>query len=398
MISFDKPSNALLSLKSETTFIRKLGLSLLLVFSVLFSFAWPIWQSLQWFIQAGLLWLLVISILSKQLDLNRPSQQQAIYQDLGWANRLTIFRGFLIAFTGGFIFQIDISGKVLLIPALSYLIAAIIDRIDGYIARITRHESLLGIQLDTEFDALGLLVAPLLAVWIGQIHWSFLSVSVAYYLFQSGIDWRYRQQKPVYQLPLNMSRRAIAGFQMGFLAVVLWPILAPPATTVAGFAFMLPLLGGFVIDWLIVSGRINMEKPAISNYFNLSDKLSHQLLLPIFRVFIFVLLSFLLIKTNLLFSLTSPSSVSPINDEITLSSAILLMSLLLSALMILLGILGRFFAIILSCLLCWFFLSYEMNSLDVILLILVIWVMQFGTGKFSLWLWDDIWVHRYDGG
>ena len=177
-------------------------------------------------------------------------------------------------------------------------------------------------------------------------------------------------------------------FRWVFLAVVLWPILAPPATTIAGFAFMLPLLGGFVIDWLIVSGRINLEKPAISNFFKLADKVTLQILLPIFRVIILCLVCLLIIKTNPLGS---------VFNDITFSKAILLLSLLLSSLMILLGVLGRFFAIILSCLLCWFFLSYEMHYLEIILLVLVIWVMQFGTGKFSLWLWDDRWVHRYDG-
>jgi len=143
-----------------------------------------------------------------------------------------------------------------------------------------------------------------------------------------------------------------------------------------------------VIDWLIVSGRINMGKTAINNFFKLTENITHKFLLPTFRVFIFFLLCLALQKSN---------SFSLLINEITLSKAILIISLLLSALMILLGILGRFFAIILSCLLCWFFLSYEMQIFDAILLILVIYVMQFGTGKFSLWLWDDLWVHRYDG-
>ena len=393
MLNSENTSKTNLSLKSEANFIHFLGLSLLIVFTVVFCLIWPFWQALQWFMQAVILWLLATNIiLNKHLDLNRASQQKAIYPDLGWANRLTLFRGFLIAFTGGFVFLLDRSEKILLIPALSYLIAAIIDRIDGYIARITKHESLLGIKLDIEFDALGLLIAPLLAVWTGQIHWSYLSVSVAYYLFQGGLYWRKKQQKPVYQLPLNMSRRAVAGFQMGFLAVVLWPILAPPATTVAGFAFMLPLLGGFLIDWFIVSGRINLNKPLVSSIFTLTEKATQQFILPIFRVCIFCFLCLLLIKTH------AHSSLSSLINEDSLPGAILLISLLFSALMILLGIIGRFFAIILSCLLCWLYLSYEMQGIDAILLTLVIWVMQFGTGKFSVWLWDDLWVHRYDGG
>jgi CDP-diacylglycerol--glycerol-3-phosphate 3-phosphatidyltransferase len=66
--------------------------------------------------------------------------------------------------------------------------------------------------------------------------------------------------------------------------------------------------------------------------------------------------------------------------------------------MILLGINGRFFAVILSCLLAWRFISFEMQLSDAVMLVFVIWVMQLGTGKYSLWLWDDNWVNRYDGG
>ena len=372
----------------ETKYSQYSGFLLLIVFTVLLSLIWPLEASFQWLVQAGLLWGLAIYRTFKLLILNRSSMQLDIYPNLGWANRLTLFRGFLIAITGGFIFQDNLSEKVLLIPALSYLIAAIIDRVDGYIARRAQHESLLGTKLDTEFDALGLIIAPMLAVWIGQIHWSYLAVSLAYYLFQWGLHWRSNKNKPVYPLPTNMSRRAVAGFQMGFLAVVLWPILAPPATMVAGGAFMLPLLGGFLIDWLIVSGRLKLDLPEVKNFFKLFDRLLQNFLLPALRVLIVYLLILCLLRTNSFFI--------P-NNELTLSSTFLVLSLLLSSAMILLGVNGRLFAIILSCLLCWFYLSHNMLKLDVILLCLVIWVMQFGTGKYSLWLWDDHWVNRYDG-
>ncbi|MBN4075809.1 CDP-alcohol phosphatidyltransferase family protein [Gammaproteobacteria bacterium AH-315-E17] len=332
--------------------------------------------------------MLAIHRAVKLLNLNRSSMQLALYPNLGGANRLTLLRGFLIALTGGFIFHANLSEKIILIPALSYFFAAIIDRVDGYIARLTKHESLLGTKLDIEFDALGLLIAPLLAVWIGQIHWSYLSVSLAYYLFQWGLYWRSKQNKPIYQLPTNMSRRAIAGFQMGFLAVVLWPILSPPATMVAGIAFMLPLLAGFIMDWLTVSGRIKLNGSKSLNFSQTLNNATQIVLLPSLRVLIVLLLCLSLIKTNTFPLLgEGPSPINPI----------FLISLVFSTLMILLGINGRFFAVILSCLLCWFFISHEMQFLDGILLATVIWVMQFGTGKYSLWIWDDKWVNRYDG-
>lgn len=376
------------SLIQETKIISHLGFSLLIVFTGFLSITWPLHEALFWLLQAGPIWLLAAYRTKKLLDLNRPTEHHNIYPNLGWANRLTLSRGFLIAITGGFIFRNDLSDKILLIPALSYFFAAIIDRIDGYIARLSKHESLLGTALDIESDALGLLIAPLLAVWIGQIHWSYLSVSLAYYLFQLGLYWRTKTNKPVYQLASKMSRRAIAGFQMGFLAVVLWPILAPPATIVAGIAFMLPLLIGFILDWLTVSGRIKLDDPLSLSFLNKFEQAMQAVFLPSFRALIAILLCLSLIKIN---------SFPLLSNDLTLISPSLLMGLLLSGTMIFLGISGRFFAIILSCLLCWHFKIHEMETLDAVLLVSVIWIMQFGTGKYSLWIWDERWVNRYDG-
>src|SRR5690606_21176327 len=114
----------------------------------------------------------------------------------------------------------------------------------------------LGTELDTAYDALGLLIAPLLAVSYGKIHWSFLLVSAAYYIFQWGLYWRRTHNLPVYELLPSMLRRTLAGFQMGFVAVILLPCFQAPATHWIGVAFMIPMLLGFMVDWLVVSGRI----------------------------------------------------------------------------------------------------------------------------------------------
>lgn len=378
------------TLTTEWKRICAFGFSLLIVFNIFFTFLWPLDRPLQWLLQAGLIWLWVSSRVYRYLELNRSSSQRpksAVFDQLGWANRLTILRGFLIAVTGGFIFQRNLDNFILIIPALSYFIAAIIDRIDGYVARKSGQESLLGSKLDVENDALGLLIAPLLAVWIGQIHWSYLSVSLAYYFFQYGLFWRKQRNLPVFELPLNMSRRAIAGFQMGFLAVVLWPILAPPASTIAGIAFMIPLLGGFYIDWLTVSGRLNPEDSRVKLIFLHIDNFFRNIFIPLLRIFII---------SMVYFSLQSNGAFT-FGAEAESGTVILAVTILFAAIMITLGVNGRFFAVILSCLLAWFFLSHPMNFLDALMLVSVIWVMQLGTGGFSLYRWDDKWVNRYDG-
>lgn len=49
---------------------------------------------------------------------------------------------------------------------------------------------------------------------------------------------------------------------MGFLTVMLFPVLGPPGTTVGAGLFMAPFLGGFLYDWLTVSGVVRGRSTA----------------------------------------------------------------------------------------------------------------------------------------
>jgi CDP-diacylglycerol--glycerol-3-phosphate 3-phosphatidyltransferase len=62
-------------------------------------------------------------------------------------------------------------------------------------------------------------------------------------------------KKPLRELDLQPSRRSLAGFQMGFLAVALWPAVPAPVTLVASYLFGCASLAMFVRDWLYVSCR-----------------------------------------------------------------------------------------------------------------------------------------------
>jgi CDP-diacylglycerol--glycerol-3-phosphate 3-phosphatidyltransferase len=48
---------------------------------------------------------------------------------------------------------------------------------------------------------------------------------------------------------------------MGILAVFLWPIARPPGTVLAELIIGVPLLIGFIRDWLLVSGTLDHEDP-----------------------------------------------------------------------------------------------------------------------------------------
>ncbi len=359
----------------ELHLIKSTGwISILLVFTAL-GLSWNWGPALQWLAQSGLLWWFVIYATSSRINLNRANAGVVPYHNLGWANRLTIVRGLLIAMTGGFLFQNWPPGAQMWLPGILYTMAAVIDRLDGFVARKSGQTSLLGIELDTVFDALGLVIAPLLAVWYGQIHWSYLLFSSAYYLFQFGIYRRRRLGLPVYTMPPNIVRRAWAGFQMGFIAVVLWPVFKPPATIVAGIAFMLPVLVGFTIDWLIVSGMIDRQRPDTAMIFSRVEYFSQTVFQPALRVVLFI---------TIVLTVQQPGSLFEYG-------------LLFSAGLILAGMAGRIAALALIGLLGLYYLTHTFDLAAYVLFFSTVWIMLLGTGSYSLWRRDEDWVNRYDG-
>jgi CDP-diacylglycerol--glycerol-3-phosphate 3-phosphatidyltransferase len=205
-------------------------------------------------------WLaLSVPVLAYQLVLlwrflprNRDGDQ--LLSSFGVGTLLTLARGVLIAFLAGFLLLPQPTHSLVWLPAILYGLAVLADYLDGILARLTDHATVLGARLDTEFDALGILIAPLLAVAYGQLPLWYLLVSAARYLFVFGRWTRRRRGLPVFDLPPRKSRRLLAGVQMAFLAVVLSPVVAPPLTTVAAVFVAVPFVAGFVRDWLYVSG------------------------------------------------------------------------------------------------------------------------------------------------
>jgi len=359
----------------ELKLIAISGWIILIIFYLYLELHWNKSSSALWLLQSGLLWIFAVHSTSKRTGLNRAEINAHMYSDLGWANRLTILRGLFIAMTGGFLFQPWPAHILMWMPGILYTLAAILDRLDGYVARKSKRTSLMGVELDTVFDALGLAVAPLLAVGYGQVHWSYLLFSSAYYLFQWGMYRRRQSGLPVYSLSPNILRRAWAGFQMGFIAVVLLPVFRPPVTTIAGFAFMIPVLTGFMIDWLTVSGRIDHKKLAIRNSFKVLETVSNNLLLPLLRI---------IIVSSLVYLVQLP--------ETSLETAMLLFAGLLLA-----GILARVSALVLIVLSGFYFMRHSMDFTGVCLMVSTIWMLLLGSGRYSLWKWDEDWVNRYDG-
>ena len=206
-------------------------------------------------------WFYVLTNCHRKLHLNYDPKSKRYFQKLGIGNRLTLARGLLIGATAGYIGTdpSTLSEFSIFLPAIFYTVAAIGDALDGYIARVTMQTTRLGSELDNELDAFGLLIAPVLAVLWDKLHFTYLFVSAAFYIFRLGIYHRKHQGKPVYELIPNRFRRRLAGYQMGLVATSLWVPIPAELTKPVGVLLMIPLLTRFLLDWLQISGRITRK-------------------------------------------------------------------------------------------------------------------------------------------
>jgi len=213
----------------------------------------------QWILQSTLIMVYVLALLRYGLNWNYHPAQKVLRATLGYGTWLTIIRGALIAVLAGYLFQPwpasgFLPGRLSWAPGLLYITASILDYFDGRIARACRHETRLGAFLDINLDALGLLIAPLAAVWYGQLPIAYLSVGLAYYVFKAAVRLRNKFSKTVIEPAPWPGARVIAGFQMGLVGIALLPVVKPPVTTLSAYVLMVPLLAGFVRDWMVVCG------------------------------------------------------------------------------------------------------------------------------------------------
>ncbi len=223
--------------------------------------AWTPEHALRWLILAAVVLIYQAIVLGHNLTRNHRPAETELLPGLGIGNHMTLLRGMLVAGLVGFLFSPRPPGWLIWVPGVLYTLADIADFLDGYLARVNNHATRLGEILDMSFDGLGVLAAALLAVQYGQVPIWYLSVALARYLFLAGLWLRRLTGRTNYELPPSISRRLFAGLQMGFIGVVLWPVLSPPGTTFAAGLFAAPFLIGFGRDWLFVSGVLKPAGP-----------------------------------------------------------------------------------------------------------------------------------------
>lgn len=216
----------------------------------------------RWLAVAGFVLGAELFLLRRHLDTNRRHDADRLLPTLGAGNLVTLTRGVLLAWVAGFLAVSWLGSELAWLPALGYGLSALLDALDGAVARARDRVTVLGETLDVEFDALGLLVAPLVGVVGGQLPAWYLAVGLARYLFVGGSRLRERRGVAVHGLPPRASRRVLAGAQMFFVAVALSPVVSPAVAELGALLVGVPLLVGFVRDWLYVSGRLSAGESA----------------------------------------------------------------------------------------------------------------------------------------
>lgn len=183
------------------------------------------------------------------------------------ATAVTGIRGLLVATLAGWAIAPPTSGPSRWIPGLTYLVAALLDRVDGWLARTRQTETGFGAWFDTQVDALGLLLAPLCGVAMGRLPPWYLAVGAAYFVYRAALWARRRQHQPIGVAPSLAEIRIFAGLNMGFVAVALFPMVPQPPIDIASGIFMAALLGGFVRQWMFDSLKLRGPQPQLYHVF-----------------------------------------------------------------------------------------------------------------------------------
>jgi CDP-diacylglycerol---glycerol-3-phosphate 3-phosphatidyltransferase len=347
---------------------------------------WQAGRPGQWLVLATITMIIQMAILWWALDQNRLAPDAILLPWLGYANGMTLARGLLTCLLAGFLFAPRPMDGLAWAPALFYTLERLLDYFDGYVARITGHETKLGVILDMEYDSVGFLLAVILAIQYGQLPVWYLVLGLARQLFLLGLWLRGRWGLPLHDYPASEQARLTAGLQTGFLTFVLWPILSPQITVTAAYLFAIPLLYSFGRDWLVVSGVLDPASHSYQSGRRTIKRIFEQWLPLGARLLGGWLALIILWQAAPAFSAWSRYVTSA--ETNFLSPLLMVLAILWSivALLLLAGVAGRGAALLLV----------GLASLDImaagwhwpqngLLLICLLIVVHLGSGRFALW-------------
>lgn len=172
------------------------------------------------------------------------------------ATGVTLVRGLLVAVFAGLLAAVGLpdGGPVAWVPGLVFGLAAALDRVDGWLARRRDAETRLGARLDTETDAMLVLVGAVTVVSGGLAPAAFLAVGAARYLFLAGHTIRRSRGWSVRDEQHRWLNRTV----YAAVTVTIWGALLPatdasvtrPLLAVVAVPFLL----NFIRSWLATRG------------------------------------------------------------------------------------------------------------------------------------------------
>jgi len=178
------------------------------------------------------------------------------FGEIGSANRVTTARAVFVALLAGGIGE---SSEPVFQAAAALIagVVAVMDGVDGWVARRTGMSSAFGARFDMEIDALLIQVLSILAWQYGKAGaWVLLSGLLRYVFVLAGWVW------PWMERPLEPSRRRriVCVVQVAALIAAIEPFVLPPISTAVAALGLGILAGSFLVDtrWLVLHRREQM--------------------------------------------------------------------------------------------------------------------------------------------
>jgi CDP-diacylglycerol--glycerol-3-phosphate 3-phosphatidyltransferase len=335
---------------------------------------WPAADAVQWLALALATMAVQMIVLWWALRFNHHPDGDALFPDLGVANGMTLTRGLLTCLMAGFLFGPNPMGWLAWAPAFLYMTERVIDFFDGFVARYTSRETKLGAILDMEFDGLGILIAVGLAIQYGHLPVWYLVLGLGRQLFVLGIWIRQRLNWPVRDLPPSDHRRLIAGFQTGFISIILWPVWTTEVAMFAAWLFAAPLIFSFGRDWLAVSTTIDADSARYQDVRRRAKAIVEEWLPPLVRLTGALLTGWLIWQGDSLpLALTALATVA--------------------ALSMVLGVIGRAGALALAFVAAFSAVATGLRFDNALLLTCAVIVLHLGSGRFALWQPEEYYLH-----
>ncbi|GAA0455320.1 CDP-alcohol phosphatidyltransferase family protein [Halococcus dombrowskii] len=225
------------------------AVSVAIVGYVFLSDWWTRRHGIQWTVTAGVVLTYELWLLWRYLDQNRCESAGLLLDSLGIATAATLARGLLTAAVAGFIVLPEPTGQTAWLPAVLYVVAVALDRVDGRLARQYGETTMLGAKLDLEFDGLSLLVAGLLGIVYGTLPLWYLAVGLARPAFVIGRSLHRRRGGAVGSIPPSTVRRPLTGVQMFVCSVALVPIVPSTVSIALATVAMIPFVCVFARDF-----------------------------------------------------------------------------------------------------------------------------------------------------